>query len=236
MSSTEWAPGPGDSPLDVPSRPNYLSANSAQHLLGDQSAGNTPELVNGSDKPDPFGDSPTNSRQGSGSSVSHSTPADITPTSSTSGSAMHAPEINVIPTSPDMVAIPAFQPHASFSAPFDDEMRDEPNGKHVSYDYESQAKTSATAAPPPGMISRRSQRLKNTASLSAKPSKRQSRNEKFEKEKRAGGMTRKPFESTRLKGEIYKPWLEKRDPAQRWARWITIVSIILGIAICGVRE
>ncbi len=27
----------------------------------------------------------------------------------------------------------------------------------------------------------------------------------------------KPFQSTRLKEEIYKPWLEKTDPAQRWA-------------------
>jgi hypothetical protein len=47
------------------------------------------------------------------------------------------------------------------------------------------------------------------------------------------GMSRKPFESTRLKGEIYKPWLEKKDPAQRWARWITLVSIMLGFALAA---
>ncbi len=49
-------------------------------------------------------------------------------------------------------------------------------------------------------------------------------------------MNRKPFESTRLKGEIYKPWLEKNDPAQRWARYITLASIFLDIAIAGVSE
>jgi hypothetical protein len=50
------------------------------------------------------------------------------------------------------------------------------------------------------------------------------------------GTNRKPFQSTRLKGEIYKPWLEKKDPAQRWARWITIVSIIIGIGAAAARE
>ena len=49
-------------------------------------------------------------------------------------------------------------------------------------------------------------------------------------------LNRKPFESTRLKGEIYKPWLEKRDPAQRWARYITIACICLGWVICGIGE
>ena len=49
-------------------------------------------------------------------------------------------------------------------------------------------------------------------------------------------MSRKAFQSTRLKEEIYKPWLEKKDPAMRWARWITIGSIILGVAIMGVCE
>jgi hypothetical protein len=47
-------------------------------------------------------------------------------------------------------------------------------------------------------------------------------------------MSRKPFQSTRLKEEIYKPWLEQKNPAQRSARWITIASIIIGIAITGV--
>ncbi|EIW67677.1 hypothetical protein TREMEDRAFT_33305, partial [Tremella mesenterica DSM 1558] len=42
------------------------------------------------------------------------------------------------------------------------------------------------------------------------------------------------FQSTRLKGEIYKPWLEKTDPAQRWARWITLTSIFIGLAVAGI--
>lgn len=56
--------------------------------------------------------------------------------------------------------------------------------------------------------------------------------------KGAGGVqvNRKPFQSTRLKEEIYKPWLEKKDPAQRWARWITLLSILIGLAVMGVSE
>ncbi|ODO09972.1 hypothetical protein I350_02196 [Cryptococcus amylolentus CBS 6273] len=49
-----------------------------------------------------------------------------------------------------------------------------------------------------------------------------------------GVLNRKPFQSTRLKGEIYKPWLEKKDPALRWARWITLTSIFIGFAIAGI--
>lgn len=46
---------------------------------------------------------------------------------------------------------------------------------------------------------------------------------------------RKAFVSTRLKGEVYKPWLEKPDPAQRWARWIIIGSFVLGLGCAGLR-
>ncbi|WVQ83051.1 hypothetical protein IAT38_005189 [Cryptococcus sp. DSM 104549] len=52
--------------------------------------------------------------------------------------------------------------------------------------------------------------------------------------KHQAALNRKPFQSTRLKGEIYKPWLEKKDPAMRWARWITIASIFVGFAVAGV--
>lgn len=47
---------------------------------------------------------------------------------------------------------------------------------------------------------------------------------------------RKPFQSTRLKGEIYKPWLEHKDPALRWARWITIACILVGFGLAGYSE
>lgn len=52
----------------------------------------------------------------------------------------------------------------------------------------------------------------------------------------AGTLNRRPFQSTRLKGEIYKPWLEKQDPAMRWARWITLSSIFIGFVIAAVSE
>ncbi|KAJ9112880.1 hypothetical protein QFC19_000435 [Naganishia cerealis] len=53
---------------------------------------------------------------------------------------------------------------------------------------------------------------------------------------RTNGTTmtaRKPFQSTRLKGEIYKPWLEHKDPALRWARWITLACIAIGFGLAG---
>ena len=53
---------------------------------------------------------------------------------------------------------------------------------------------------------------------------------------RGGGRSRKPFVSQRLKGEVYKPWLEKKDPALRWARWITIGSFIIGLAVAAVSK
>lgn len=49
-----------------------------------------------------------------------------------------------------------------------------------------------------------------------------------------GTSSRKAFISTRLKGEIAKPWLEHPDPAQKWARWIIIGSLIVGLAIIGI--
>ena len=51
-----------------------------------------------------------------------------------------------------------------------------------------------------------------------------------------GTSSRKAFISTRLKGEIAKPWLEHPDPAQKWARWIIIGSLIVGLAIIGIRK
>jgi hypothetical protein len=56
---------------------------------------------------------------------------------------------------------------------------------------------------------------------------------------RTNGTTmtaRKPFQSTRLKGEIYKPWLEHKDPALRWARWITLACIAIGFGVGGYSE
>lgn len=47
---------------------------------------------------------------------------------------------------------------------------------------------------------------------------------------------RKAFVSTKLKGEVYKPWLERPDPAHRWARAIIIGSMVIGAAIAGLRE
>jgi len=78
------------------------------------------------------------------------------------------------------------------------------------------------------IINRRSQRAK---------ANRLSKKDRDSKDYKTGNaVKRAPFQSTRLKGEIYKPWLEKRDPAMRWARWITIASIIIGVALAAFRE
>jgi hypothetical protein len=50
----------------------------------------------------------------------------------------------------------------------------------------------------------------------------------------APAASRPAFKSTRLKEPIYKPWMEQKDPAMRWARWITLLSIFIGFAVAGV--
>ncbi|KAK4685148.1 protection of telomeres protein 1, partial [Tremellales sp. Uapishka_1] len=113
--------------------------------------------------------------------------------------------INSIPNSPASADIPAF------ASPFPDGL-------------------STATSKPSTIANRRSQRAKHqSANTSLKSGKTGKVRNNF-----AAAQARKPFQSTRLKGEIYKPWLEKKDPAQRWARWITIGSIILGFAIAGI--
>lgn len=226
MPAQDDVPDVGDSPRAV-SRPTLLSANSGLPLLADESPAATPGLMN---SPNPFGDSNNPSRQGSSSTASHDSSANLTPSSSSSESKPN-PEIHIIPNSPDNDDIPSFAPQQSFSTPFADPNDEQ---RHVQYDtFNEKAKSTAVATAGANIISRRSMRMKNTTSMmSSKSNKRLSQKD----EKKGAGLSRKPFQSTRLKGEIYKPWLEKKDPAQRWARWITIVSIIIGIGLAGFRE
>ncbi|WVQ73286.1 hypothetical protein IAR50_002854 [Cryptococcus sp. DSM 104548] len=79
---------------------------------------------------------------------------------------------------------------------------------------------------------RRAMRMKQT--MSTNPSRRSRLNEFGGTKPVKGVLNRKPFQSTRLKGEVYKPWLEKKDPALRWARWITLTSIFIGFAVVGI--
>ncbi|OCF35123.1 hypothetical protein I317_01835 [Kwoniella heveanensis CBS 569] len=80
------------------------------------------------------------------------------------------------------------------------------------------------------IAARRALRMKQAQSTDSKGN----RYSNYAAPNKNSALNRKAFQSTRLKGEIYKPWLEQKDPALRWARWITIVSIILGFAIAGV--
>jgi hypothetical protein len=45
---------------------------------------------------------------------------------------------------------------------------------------------------------------------------------------------RRPYPSTKLRGEIEKPWTKYPDPAHRWARIIFWVLVALGFAVGGV--
>jgi hypothetical protein len=53
---------------------------------------------------------------------------------------------------------------------------------------------------------------------------------------RSQASLRKPFPSTKLRGEIPKPWLQYPDPAQRWARIIFWSLFGLGFAASGISE
>jgi hypothetical protein len=93
---------------------------------------------------------------------------------------------------------------------------------------EKSTATSTGRAAPLTAAERRMQRMSKITN--------KSKNNRMSNRPAGQQMSRKAFQSTRLKEEIYKPWLEKKDPAMRWARWITIGSIILGFAIMGVCE
>jgi len=42
------------------------------------------------------------------------------------------------------------------------------------------------------------------------------------------------FHSRRVrKGEVEKPWLEKKDPKEKWVTIIPIVGILIGLAVSG---
>lgn len=42
------------------------------------------------------------------------------------------------------------------------------------------------------------------------------------------------FHSRRInKGEIEKPWLEKKDPKEKWVTIIPLIGIFLGLALSG---
>ncbi|WVW84865.1 hypothetical protein I302_106900 [Kwoniella bestiolae CBS 10118] len=81
------------------------------------------------------------------------------------------------------------------------------------------------------IAARRALRMKQAQSTDSKGGNRYSN---YTQPNKNAGLNRKAFQSTRLKGEIYKPWLEQKDPALRWARWITIGSIVMGFAIAAV--
>ncbi|WWC88556.1 uncharacterized protein L201_003467 [Kwoniella dendrophila CBS 6074] len=84
------------------------------------------------------------------------------------------------------------------------------------------------------IAARRAMRMKQAQSQDQSRGGNGNKYSNYTQPNKNASLNRKAFQSTRLKGEIYKPWLEQKDPALRWARWITIGSIVLGFAIAAV--
>lgn len=196
------------SSTDAPRRPQLLSTPSSRPLLDDTSPAVTPSADHSED---PFGTPGMSQRASTASSAESSASASTPP--------LHAPKIHInsVPNSPDPSSVSA----PSFIHPF------AASAKSID--------ASETSALPRSKSNSNNMRSRGTKDRSSY------RNSKKPLPRSTSGIvgtatSRKAFQSTRLKEEIYKPWLEKRDPAQRWAKWITIVCIILGVAIAAVSE
>lgn len=223
-------------------RPGMERGSSERPLLDDMSAANTP--ATGGEAVNPFDRSPlAQSTSISSNEDGQSSTNDVQP----QNNHLTSPEINIIPFTPADSARATFddqtfdpEPEAGPSSHSGSRSNSDPStssGVSFQEKEEKGAGWSKTSALDGNKITsiqaRRSMRMKQKD----KPVTGSKRDTKRDSGKPAGaGLKRMPFQSTRLKGEIYKPWLEKKDPAQRWARWITIASIILGIGAAGASE
>lgn len=214
------------------SRPGFGRMTSDQPLMGDVSGANTP--IDGL-KPNPFDNT------GDLSPASAHSSRDTSPELVAIGPTHLVPKIhlNSNPTSPDPAHVASFDPRPSFAAPFNDDLdphapaspatsraRKTVSIAESSVQFDTQKYTDAN---PTSIAARRSMRMKTQQDRLSGISKKSNGSDGNKKEKNGQSTNRKPFQSTRLKGDIYKPWLDKRDPAQRWAKYITLASIIIGI-------
>jgi hypothetical protein len=237
--------GPGaenmpDSDRLYAARPGFGRMASDQPLMGDVSGANTPA--------DGFRPNPFDNRNTSPASP-HSSRAS-SPDLEVIGASHLAPKIHINDSTPDPTHVASFDARPSFAAPFGDEDADlysdnppRPQGSLASPSGRAKKTVSIADsvvdfsaaqrlndANPNSIAARRSMRMKTQQDrLSHMSKKSNGSGDALKKDGKGQGTNRKPFQSTRLKGEIYKPWLDKRDPAQRWAKWITIASIIIGI-------
>lgn len=221
-------------------RPNFGRLTSDQALLGDVSGANTP--VDGL-KPNPFDQDELS--PASAQSSGESSPELVAIRGSHLVPKIH---LNSNPTSPDPPHVASFDPRPSFAAPFNDDeeeinpVRTNPVAADRAKKTVSIAASSVqfdtqkyTDANPNSIAARRSMRMKTQQDRMSGVSKKSGGSD-GKKEKNGQSTNRKPFQSTRLKGEIYKPWLDKRDPAQRWAKYITLASIVIGIGAAAARK
>ena len=221
-------------------RPGFGRMTSDQPLMGDVSGANTP--VDGL-KPNPFDNDELS--PASAQSSGESSPELVAIRGSHLVPKIH---LNSNPTSPDPAHVASFDPRPSFAAPFNDDeeeinpVRTTPGASDRQKKTVSIAASSVqfdtqkyTDANPNSIAARRSMRMKTQQDRMSGVSKKTNGSD-GKKGGNGQSTNRKPFQSTRLKGDIYKPWLEKRDPAQRWAKWITLASIIIGIGAAAACE
>jgi hypothetical protein len=242
--------------LDIPTRPTYHQTNSATHLLGSDSDPNTPAspspshfganvdsfsdasprvpAVDESDDLDAFAAaaSPSMSRSLRNKAALPQPPAiriNSLSTSPGSGAGAGPFSNSFAPRKTNSAVAPNFEPRRSFTSPFADTNRDEIDELDGGVSAGKPSFSSAVSKPE-SIATRRSARKPK---MQPKRARRDVRNTMGNPQ-----VSRKPFQSTRLKEgeEIYKPWLEKRDPAMRWARWITLISILIGLALAGVSK
>lgn len=242
--------------LDIPTRPTFHQTNSATHLLGSDSDPNTPASPSPSHfsaNVDPFRDasprvpavdesedldafaaraSPSMSRSLRNKAAQAQPPAiRINSLSTSPGSGAGAGPFtdSFAPGKTNSAVAPNFEPRRSFTSPFADTNRDDIDELDGGVSAGKPSFSSAVSKPE-SIATRRSARKPK---IQPKRARRDVRNTMGNPQ-----VSRKPFQSTRLKEgeEIYKPWLEKRDPAMRWARWITLISILIGLALAGVSK
>ena len=225
IPSQYTVPEPSPLTLALPERPVFHTATSSDALLGDASGLNTPNT--------PFTHNPFSDNLPK-SIIINSPYLDSSnrPESPTAGATPKI-RVNSDNDSPASIDIPSFAPR--HTSPFDDgdSTHSYDSSPKMGTNKDFDAYSTGIDSKPSSMAARRSQRMRiGTPKKGGKGGK----DEKSKDGKPTTAMNRKPFESTRLKGEIYKPWLEKKDPAQRWARWITLTSILIGFAVAAIRE
>lgn len=84
---------------------------------------------------------------------------------------------------------------------------------------------------------RQNEEMASATSDTPRPGSGYTRSSSYRRSNTASTLNlRRPYPSTKLKGEIEKPWTKYPDPAHRWARVIFWALVTLGFAVGVVSE